>query len=161
MPPCPMPPCLHAPMPPCLHAPMPQCASSQFSPVFISTSIGTLIGMAFTIISRMIGFTISSSDRCTSKTNSSWTWRIILHFRFKAVEFIINPDHGDLDHVSGRTLDRGVYGITFCKTPHDGISGIDITKVAAPPLMVSTYPCSLAKTIVLSMYCFIPGYCLK
>ena len=41
------------------------------------------------------------------------------HFRFEPLqtEGLIHPDHGQLDHIGSRTLDRGVDGIPFRKPP--------------------------------------------
>ncbi len=55
----------------------PQCASNQFNPVPISTSMGTLVLMAFLMFSTMMGFSFSISWLGTSKTNSSCTCMVM------------------------------------------------------------------------------------
>ncbi len=44
-------------------------------------------------------------------------------------EFVEDADHGDLDHVGRRALDRGVDSISLCETSYGVVARIDITQV--------------------------------
>ena len=85
--------------------------SSQFWPLRASTIVGTLrVNAVSIVLLDQAARSSGSADSDTSRTSSSWTWRIIVAGSFNSRSCGIEIEHGLLDDVGLRSLDRHVHG---------------------------------------------------